>query len=58
MMKKEYIVPEMSIRKVQIEGIMDTLSMDNDEEGSFEGAHARKNSDWSDDEEYDNIWED
>lgn len=58
MMKKDYITPEMIIRKVLIENILQTLSMDNNSEGSFDGAHARGNDNWSDDEENDDIWED
>lgn len=56
-MKKEYITPEVLIRRVILESmIADSLPIGG---GLGPGAaDARENSDWSDDEEYDNIWED
>lgn len=57
MMKKEYLTPEMIVRKVFVENIMQVISIVG-EEGSFEGANARGNDDWDDDDDYDNVWSD
>lgn len=55
-MKKIYITPEMIIRQVLSENLMQVGISD----GSvgFGDAEARENDDWSDDEESGNIWED
>lgn len=54
-MKKKYITPEMIIRQILTENIMQyTISG----EGTFSGADARENDDWTEDEESGNIWED
>ena len=51
-------MPEIILRRVQIEGIMDQVSVPipGGNEGTFEGADARDNF-W-DEEEDEDIWED
>ena len=54
-MKKIYETPEVILKKVYTEGIMQ-LSYGTG--GNWEGGDARENNDWEDEEESDNIWED
>lgn len=55
-MKKIYVTPEVTFKKVYTEGMMQTMSMGGG--GSWEGGDARENNEWEDEEESDNIWED
>ena len=55
-MKKIYITPEMIIRQVISENLMQVGISDG--EVGFGDAEARENDDWADDEESGNIWED
>ena len=55
-MKKIYVTPEVILKKVYTEGMMQPLSTGTG--GSWEGGDARDNSNWEDEEESDNIWED
>ncbi len=55
MIKKNYITPNVILRKVLLEDMI-TTSIDGEEVG-FGDANARGNDDW-DDEEEGNIWED
>lgn len=53
-MKKEYITPEVLLRKVLLENM---IAFSTGTGGSMEGADARDNSNWEDEEEESNIWE-
>lgn len=58
-MKKEYITPELLLRKVVLEDLIaNSIPMPGGGSGSWEGGDARENNDWEDEEESDNIWED
>ena len=54
-MKKEYIMPEVIVRNIIMEQM---IALSTGTGGSMEGADARENNDWEDEEESDNIWED
>lgn len=59
-MKKEYIIPEMLIRRVILESMIaqSETSAPIGGSGDWDGATARDNSNWDDEDESDNIWED
>ena len=56
MMKKEYQVPKVIIRNIILENM---IALSTGTGGSYEGADARANDNWDDDdEEVGGIWED
>lgn len=58
MMKKEYIMPEMIIRQVILEGFIAESYAIGDEEGSFEHGDARETDDWNWDKQDGDVWSD
>lgn len=55
-MKKEYIMPEVIVRNIILEHM---IALSTGTGGSMEGADARENNDWDDEENDDgDIWSD
>ena len=57
-MKKEYITPEILLRRVILESFIADSIPTGTGSGSWGGGDARDNSNWDDEEENGNIWED